>query len=127
MRIKGRLTALEQFFASAPPIRLLKSDGRVEEIRPSANEDQLDFLSRLADSPLSREAELICHAVAILDQPGHQIEFVKGMLEHRRDVLRGKITPEPVELALCTREQYCGMEPQSADDLAARLKLVYGE
>lgn len=108
MSIKSRLTTLEQFFASVPPIRLLMSDGRVEEIQPLAHEDALDFILRLANSPLSREAELICNAVAILEQPGHLVEVVQGFLaghtrqqrpgfsdvaEERRGIQTSKLSP----------------------------------
>jgi hypothetical protein len=111
-------------YALPPPIRLLMSDGRVEEIQVP-DEDDLAFIRRVSHSPLSREADLICDAVGILQQPGHLIEMLQGMLPHSRDIMRGAITPEPVKLGLCTREQYCGIEPQSVEDLEARKRVLF--
>jgi hypothetical protein len=112
-RIKARLAALKEIFALPPPVRLLMSDGRVEEI-PVSDEDHLAFIERLFDRPGSREVRLICDSVAILQQPGRLLELVQAVMEDRQET-----DPEPGELGLGNVEHNCG-QPPSKDDREAR-------
>jgi len=123
-RFQARLAALEEIYAPLPPVRLLMPDGRMEEL-PIDDEDDLEFVLRILESPISREAELICDAVEIVDQPGRLVEMLQAVMEDPRKIRSGEITPDVVQLGLCTMDQYCGLEPQTEEDLEARINSVY--
>lgn len=123
-RIQARLSALEQIFALPPPVQVRMSDGRLEEIAVTDTR-ALAFVLRILGNPVSREAQLICDAVAVLQQPGRLIELLQGIMENPRQILHGEITPDVVQLGLCTLDQYCGIQPQTEEDLEARIKAVY--
>jgi hypothetical protein len=123
-RFKARLAALEKVFAPLSPVRLRMSDGQIEEIAVP-DEDDLAFIMRILDHPVSREAELICDAAEILDQPGRLIEVLQAVMDPPRQILNGEITPDVVQLGLCTLDQCCGLEPQTEEDLEARINALY--
>ena len=83
-RIKARLAALKEIFELPTPLRLLMSDGRVEEI-PVADEDHAAFIERLFDRPSCWEVRLICDSVAILQQPGRLLELVQAVMEDEEE------------------------------------------
>jgi hypothetical protein len=123
--IEARLATLEKILASPPPVRLQMGDGRIEALPVHDDEDGLAFALRILGCPLSREAEWICDAVEILQQPARLVELLQSVMEHPGDILSGAVTPDVVQLGLCTLEQYCGIEPQSVEDLEARVQAVY--
>jgi hypothetical protein len=88
-----RLEQLEKVFRKPPPVVLRMPDGKLFAISPFAGEDTLSFLSRLWSDPLSPEAAFMANNAAILQQPGHAIEILEGMLRFKRDLLLRPIEP----------------------------------
>ena len=99
-------------------------DGRIEAI-PVQDDTDLAFALRILGWPISREAGWICEAVEILEQPGRLVELLQAVMEDPSDILSGAVIPDVVQLGLCTLDQYCGIEPQSGEDLEAKVKTVY--
>ena len=123
--LEARLAALEEILASPPPVRLLMGDGRIESIPMKDDEDDLAFALRILGRPTSREAERIYEALEVLEQPGRLVELLQSVMDNPDDILSGAVTPDVVQLGLCTLEQYCGIELQSAEELEAKVKTVY--
>jgi hypothetical protein len=122
MSIEKRISELEKQFAPEPPVRLLMGDGRIVEIHARAGENVLEFITRLGDSPLSSDAENICAAVQILQQPGCMVELLTGMLTHKRDVLVGRIIEPAVEAGLCEVWESCGLKSPPTETELAKLR-----